>query len=391
MKTLRLLPALALLLAACQQTPDRAAGLPHEADPVLHAPAQLAGDSFALDMFRELAATQRGNIVFSPASLEDMLRLLRQCTAGSTRGELNDLPLGSTGVRSATRLRSVHALFVDEGATCDKQRAALYRVPFLRAPSSAVDAINTWCNEGTQGLIPQLVSEADVTPLTRLMALNAIYLKETWLRPFAQDATADAPFRKADGSCTTVPLMQERNNFRYAEGRDWQAVALFYRRDGRAGEPACFIGILPKGDARAFARSMNVQKYNRIRRALAATEPQDVEVALPKMDIDGNIVSLKQALMRQGLKKCFSHSANFGGITDEPLYVANVLQRARLIVTEESTEAAAATTAIAPWLLEGESEAQKPRRIRFDRPFVWAIGDLTTGAAPLFLGFIEEP
>ena len=32
-----------------------------------------------------------------------------------------------------------------------------------------------------------------------------------------------------------------------------------------------------------------------------------------------------------------------------------------------------------------------PPAIRFDRPFIWAIGDLTTGAAPYFMGLFEQP
>ncbi len=395
MKPSLILPALALLLGACQQQPGSTGGLPYEADPVLHAPAQLAGDSFALNMFRELAATRRGNIVFSPASLETTLRQLRRCTAGSTRGELNDLPLGKAGVGSATRLRSANMLFVDEDVKLRSQDSPedgcgmVRRVPFLRDSAAAADSINEWCDGMTQGLITELVSRTDITPLTRLVALNAIYLREQWLRPFDEGATeSEGRFRKADGTTTRTALMQQTAAFRHAEGSDWQAVALFYRRDGRKGEPACFIGILPKGDARAFARGMDVQKYNRIRRALAAAEPREISLTLPKMDVDGGIVPLMAALKKQGLKKCFSEHADFGGITDEPLYVADILQRARLIVTEEETEAAAATAAIAPWLLEDEA-APKPPAIRFDRPFVWAIGDLTTGAAPFFLGLYE--
>ncbi len=399
MKTKLLLPVLALLLAGCQarlsdslEPPGASAsGRPAEAAPVLHAPAQLAGDRFALDMFRELAATQRGNLVFSPASLETLLRLLREGAAGRTRAELNDLPMGKAKVKSAVALHSANALFVDKGVKLKRQPAALHRVPFATDPSEAVDAINDWGEEETQGLIPRVLNRGDVDGNTRLVALNAVYLNEKWLRPFDEDASEETGrFRKADGSTVRATLMHNTASYRYAEGSDWQAVALFYRRDGRAGEPVCFIGILPKGDARAFAKRLSLQKYNRIRRALAVSEPQELELTLPKMDLECGPLPLVPALMRQGLRSCFSPAAaNFSGLTDEKIFVQDVQQCARIIVTEESTEAAAVTTGLIPWLLVDDKA--RPKALRFDRPFVWAIGDLTTGAAPLFLGICEEP
>ncbi len=387
-----LLPLLALALPACSPAPSGAPALPPEPEPVLHAPAQLAGDRFALDMFRELAATQGGNIVFSPASLESLLRLLRSCAAGSTRGELNDLSLGKAGVASALQLRSADALFVDEGLALRNPPTGVRRVPLLRQPDRAAQAVNDWCHEQTEGLITSLVSETGLREeQPAMLALNALYLNERWLHPFDEDATrTEGRFLRADGSSTRVPLMQQRADFRYAEGSDWQAVALFYRRDGQPGEPACFIGILPKGDARAFARGMGVEKYNRIRRALAAGEPQEVDVTLPRMDIDGEAVSLRASLMKLGLRRCFSNAADFSKLTGELVRLSDIVQRARIIVTEESTEAAAVTMAPAPWL-QAETEPPKPKCIRFDRPFIWAIGDLTTGAAPFFLGLCENP
>ncbi len=386
-KLLALSAAAALCACAPASTaePER-----YEADPKLTAPATLAGDRFALDMFRELASTQAGNIIFSPASLEAVLHLLREGAAGTTRAELDALAMGRQGVATAMQLQNANALFVAEKLKLKLANAPVHRTDFADAAGSA-EAINQWCSDKTRGLIPSIVSPEALGDSTRMVAINALYLKEKWLRPFDEHATHEqGRFHKADGSTATTPLMRRTAQFRYAEGADWQAVALFYRRDGRPGEPACFIGILPKGNARDFARGLTAQQYDAIRLALAQSALQEVFVTLPKMDVDSGAVSLKPALLKQGLGTAFSDAADFSGFADEPLFLADVLQRCRVIVSEKETEAAAVTAAIVAQCA-APIERPRPKHICFDRPFIWAIGDLTTGAAPYFLGLCEQP
>ncbi len=366
-------------------TPDP----PFEADPELEVAGSIAGDLFALDLFRVLAAEGSGNITFSPASLESVLHLLKEGAAGTSKHALNKLPLGRQNVKSAMQVRSANALFVADELKLKTAAAAVQRVPFASDPAGAVRAINDWFRENTKGLISKIATEQSITFNTRLVLANAIYLKELWLRPFDKDATEEnGDFHCGDGSTVNVALMCQKDDFRYAEGADWKAVALFYRTDGRAGEPGCFIGILPKGNARAFARGMTLEKYDGIRRALARSAPQEVRVFLPRMDIDSSIRSLKPALCKLGLAELFSDKADLSGFADEPLALSDVLQRCRVIVSEKETVAAAVTIGTVPWLFIPDDE---PREIRFDRPFIWGIGDLTTAAPPYFIGFCEKP
>ncbi len=371
-------------LLSCSEAAPR-----HEGNPVLHAPASYAGDRFALNMFRELAATQSGNITFSPASLEAVLHLLRAGAAGSTRAALDALPLGQQGIASAMQVKSANALFVAEDMSLKTRPADLHRAPFATQPGRAVKAINAWCDKQTRGLVPEIATEQDIDRNTRLVALNAVYLKETWLRPFdAFNTDERGRFTGADGRELMVPLMYQSADFRYAEGEDWQAVALFYRRDGRPGEPGCFIGILPRGDARAFARELSVERYDAIRRALAGSTPQRTSVALPKMDIDSGSVSLKSALEKQGLSVLFGMQADFSNFADEDLFLSNVLQRCHIVVSEKETEAAAVTMGV---VRTKSAVMPRPQVIHFTRPFIWAIGDLTTAAPPYFIGLCESP
>ncbi len=399
MKTRLLLP-LFLLAAGCTPEPSPATpepDPPFEADPVIRAEAAAPADRFALDVFRALAADSEvsGNIILSPASLEAVLHLLREGAAGRTRASLDALPLGRPGVRSAMRVQSANALFVEESLKLRKLPAELHRASFLTAPDKAVREVNAWCHEKTHGLVPEIARPGDFTPDTRLVALNAVYLKETWLRPFDKHSTEqEGEFSAADGRRLSVPLMHQKTDLRYAEGADWQAVALFYRRDGRPGEPGCFIGILPKGNARAFAQKLTPERFDAIRRALAVTRPQETCVTLPKMDVDSGIVSLKKPLSQLGLAGLFSPGADFSAFFEspsvaEPLCLGEVKQRCHVIVSEKETEAAAVT--MGPMLCAAVMPEEPPAEIHFTRPFIWAIGDLTTAAPPYFLGLCESP
>ncbi len=389
--TLLILAAAALLLPlAIADTPAAAACCDE-----LAVPGTLAGDRFAFGLFRVLAAEGRGNVTFSPASLEASLRLLAQGAAGTTRGLLGTLPLGRRQVDSAMQVHSANALFAEEGLPLKATPAPVQRVPFSTRPQEAAAAINAWCSRETQGLVPRIVDGADISPDTRLTIVNALYLKEKWLKPFDADATDEqGSFTRADGTTLRLPLMHRVADFFYAEGEDWQAVALFYRpgtgyRKGKE-EPGCFIAILPKGDARAFAKGLTPERYDAIRRALVTGGMQEVSVMLPRMDIDSGACSLRAPLAAMGLGSLFTPESDFSGFADERLYLSDVLQRCRVLVEEEGTEAAA-VTAMPSVVLSLDVEKPEPKSIHFTRPFIWAIGDLTTAAPPYFLGLCEEP
>lgn len=97
--------------------------------------------------------------------------------------------------------------------------------------------------------------------------------------------------------------------FRYAEGEDWQAVALPYKTEGRIGEPGYFIGILPKGNAHQFAAQLTPQKYQSIRRALAEEDStQTLLVKLPRFRIDTGRIQLNELLQVLGVKSIYERS-----------------------------------------------------------------------------------
>ena len=382
---MRLPWGIALVVTSC--IPGKEAP-PHEADPQITVPQNMCSDALAVSLFCETVKVQPGNVVISPAGAEAVLRMLQQGARGEVAAELAALPMGAADVPTTMQPTAASAVFVDDSLRLNSGISAggVIKAPLSTAPAQAVAQINAWAGAHTRGLVPELLGADALSQQgpTRMVLANAMVLQEKWLRPFSPDKTSRAPFRCSDGTVVTADMMQRQSDFRYAEGVDWQAVALFYRTDGRKGNPGCFMAILPKGDARAFATELTPEKYTAIRRALAKADPQEMVVALPKFTVNPPALSLRKPLQACGAKLLFCYTADWGGFTDEELRVQDLVQRCYVQVDEQGTRAAAATAALM-------MQRCLPMEMTFNRPFLWVITDLTTPAAPYFMGLVERP
>lgn len=347
--------------------------------------AAVRGDALALDLFRELVAERSGNMIFSPRSLEAVLGLLEQGAQGDALELLKGLPGGDLKVASAMKVQSADALFVAEDLKLRRAFDDVRPVPFATNPAEAVSLINAWCAEQTRQLIPSLVDASSVTKSTRMVAANAIYLEERWLHPFPAEQTAPLVFTLSDGSSVRVPMMNTTASFAYAQGDDWAAVALPYREQ-QPGEPGCMVAVLPRGPLADFVDGLSPEKWEGIRAALAAAPLREVSVVMPTFELCTPVQSLRAAMERRGMSLLFD-GADWSGFTAEPLVLSDVLQRCYVKVDEQGTKAAAVTGA----MMNRMSIGPRPQTIWFNRPFMWVITDLTSPAAPYFMGVVERP
>ena len=108
-------------------------------------------------------------------------------------------------------------------------------------------------------------------------------------------------------------------------------------------------------------------------------------VFLPRFDVAGNI-DLSDHMKATGFGALFSDSAAFPGLTGNPLLLSRVSQDIRVRTREEGSAAAAVTTAE----MTRSGGLQTVREIRFDRPFLFVIGQATTGAI-VAMGVVGNP
>jgi serpin B len=124
---------------------------------------------------------------------------------------------------------------------------------------------------------------------------------------------------------------------------------------------------------------------------------RDVDLSLPKFKLEPPTIPLSDKLKALGMKTAFDMpkgSANFERIAprkpDDYLAISEVFHKTFIAVDEKGTEAAAAT-AVAMMTMAGiTSPPPPPIVVKVDRPFIYAIQHVLSGAC-LFIGRVTDP
>ena len=187
---------------------------------------------FAFKLFRELAGGDGSNVFFSPASVMLCLAMVHEAATGETRQamakalEIADLNPVDTGLAIAelrapfrqrracggVEVRGANALWCSDRVQVRPEYAARVRDTYDAelatadfGAGNAVPRINAWVNQKTKGKISHIVDA--LSPLTALVAVNAIYFKGRWTRTFERKLTRDGLFTTATGQKKQLPMM----------------------------------------------------------------------------------------------------------------------------------------------------------------------------------------
>ena len=400
--------------------------------------AAAAINAFGVDLYKRLLADgtldQARGAVLSPTSIVFALAMARAGARGETAAQMDkvmrsagadtlatamnalDRALASRSGRFAVYggesggdvlLKIANAPFAQEGMPLEqpyldtlasRYGAGVRLVDYRTDPEAARKVVNAWVKKQTAGRIPNLLAEPDVNALTRLVLVNAVSLKAPWLNPFEATATSPGRFTRADGSRVSVPMMDLTTcqgtglcNLPYAVGAGWRAAELPYVGDALA------MTIIVPDDLAAFERGLTAQKLTRITGALQTSPPgapdvaYDVTVTMPRFGVESR-ADLADALIAMGMPLAFDvDNADFSGISPiarkTGLYIKKVIHQANIDVDEKGTEAAAATAVV---MATGGGPELKQIDFKIDRPFLFFIRDMPTGAI-LFMGRVTDP
>lgn len=256
----------------------------------------------------------------------------------------------------------------------NKFSSDLYTTDFFKDPENSATKINEWIAESTEGMIKNMVSPADVKAF-KMAIVNAIYFKQSWKNKFHNDYTKDEEFTNLDGSKSIVPLMFNRNHYLAYEGENEKIIQLPY-----ADDKTSMIVILPN-KMKNYRLSMNT--FNQLNKQLYN---QEVRLHLPRFTFETKTFELKPFLNKLGLGHAFSDFADFSKMRKEKdLKIGTALHKAKIIVNEEGTEAAAATVI---GMVRTTSVSYNPppvMEMRVDQPFYYFIQDNSTQTI-LFMG-----
>lgn len=400
----RIIAAALVSLGICSA--NAIANIPEDANQKVGA----MNNAFALDLYGHLADKQ-GNLLFSPTSIQTALAMTWAGARGQTAEQmartlhLDQTPhageqlgsllrdLNSGGAKSGYELSVANALwglkaypflpaYLD---TVEKNYGGhLAELDFTADPEGSRQAINQWVANQTRDKIQDLMPQGSITPATRLVLTNAIYMKGKWQQPFEHSQTHDADFFQSPSRKVTAPFMFQFSHFRYAEDADVQVLELPYG----TGELAMRIFLPRRSDQlTALEHSLADSRFAELSGKL---QRQEVRVWLPKFKTEASY-HLEDVLPGMGIKLAFEpHQADFTGMTSQSQFFINtVIHKAYINTDEEGTEAAAATgvgmraTAIM-------AHPPEPKQFRADHPFVFAIVHQPSGAI-LFLGRLMSP
>lgn len=259
---------------------------------------------------------------------------------------------------------------------------------YKKDPTGATKHINNWVAKQTRERIRDLIPKP-LDVLTRLVLVNAIYLKAPWSKEFNADATTPEPFHVHGKEAVDLPAMQQVGDFRYGKGNGFTTVALPY-----SGSDLQFVILLAEKTNGLEAMEKKITAKDLA--DCAKTPVSKVFLHLPKFKFEPPTLQLSEQLKALGMKTAFDipqGSANFDRMAprkpDSYLAISKVFHKTFIAVDEKGTEAAAAT-AVVMMELTARREMSEPIEVKVDRPFLYAIQHVPSGAC-LFLGRVTDP
>ncbi|MEJ2616006.1 MAG: serpin family protein [Ignavibacteriaceae bacterium] len=241
---------------------------------------------------------------------------------------------------------------------------------------SAIDIINSWVNQNTNGKINEILERIPVDAVMYL--INAIYFKAEWKYKFDQSLTIDGLFTSADGSNLPCKMMVQANNFNYLSNDLFQAVDLPY------GDSLFSMTILLPNPGKDIDEIINLFNQENWNLWLDSFNVKEGKIWLPKFEIKYSL-KLNDVLIALGMGIAFSNAADFTGIYPPGgIWISEVKHKTYIKVDEEGTEAAAATS------VEFVKGINSSFRLKFNKPFIYIIRERNSNTI-LFIGKMVNP
>jgi len=367
-----------------------------------------AMNAFTTASFKQLMGGG-ANLILSPFNIATALSMALAGARGRTAGEIQsvlhlhydstyDAALGAlladltrAGNTGGNELYTANGLWVQKGLAiqpafentlANNYRAPLTPLDFIANPEAARSQINRWTEEHTKEKIKNLFQAGSLDSQTRLVLTSAIYFYGKWQDPFVTSRTQPAPFTPPTGATTQANFMNQTSHFGYTETPSTQILEMRY-----AGTGIAFDVLLPKvlTGLPDLEKSLTLENLTGW---LGNLTTRNVQLSLPKFRAESEF-SLRNALSTMGMPTAFTDKADFSGIDPKcGLAISEVVHKAFVDVSEQGTEAAAATgITMRATAMRMPEEAVV---FRADHPFIFLIRDTRTGVV-LFIGRLMNP
>jgi serine protease inhibitor len=364
---------------------------------------------FAFDLYAKLK-DKPGNLFFSPYSISTALALAYAGADGNTKEQMAATlhydpsisdnrfhklfgqlakTFNQQGQKGGCQLSIANALWLQKDFQFQSAYlklmesnydAAFETVDFEKNAEPVRQKINQWVEDKTNRKIQELFKKDSLSEQSRLVLTNAVYFKGNWTLPFSKDNTKDTPFYINKSDTIDIPMMYQKEHFKYADCGMVSLLELPYE-----GKSLRMIILLSKDidGIGQLEKQLNPDQLGRWQKELSS---QEVMVYLPQFKTTCEF-ALADTLKKMGMTDAFTDAADFSGMAKyEGLFISSVVHKAFVEVNEEGTEAAAATGVVVG--LTG-MPAPSPMFCA-DHPFIFMIQDNTTNSI-LFIGRVADP
>ena len=258
------------------------------------------------------------------------------------------------------------------------------KVDFKWSSEEARKEINNWVEKNTARKIKGFLPPGSVNQDTRLALINAIYFKGTWQHAFLQERTYHAPFYTSSDlkNIFEVEMMSRTAKHNYFTDEEKQCKILELPYSG--GEISMFI-VLPH-EVNGVSELEKMLTTDILFRWVNSVENTTVEMSLPKFILSQHF-ELKEVLYKLGVIDIFEPDlSDLSGLSSvERLHVSHVIHKAHVHVTEQGTEAAAASGV----LIQKRSIDPHPE-FHANHPFLFFIYHKSSHVI-LFIGRVSRP
>ncbi|XP_031627896.1 antichymotrypsin-2-like [Contarinia nasturtii] len=367
--------------------------------------------TFTIDLYQQCVQhSVNENVFLSPLSILSALALLSQATEGNTFNEMiNSLHLNENKTAVANQINAYNTLiqngagqstlsianqiYVKQGYSlnphfkevAEKQFSSGVESINFENGSEAAQIINHFVEEKTHDKINNLVTPESIDSSSAVVLVNAIYFKGNWKNRFDKEQTKKRDFYISETETVSVDFMQITSNFKFRRSDELDADVLELKY---ADSKFSFLIVLPRQRTGLSVVESKLKNYDIAK--VTNGYPYGFEVIMPKFKIEYE-VNLNEILKNLGMSEMFdAHKANLSGLleTPEKLFVSDVVHKAFIEITEEGSEAAAATI-VGITLISYPPQPVQPLKFIVDHPFMYYIWDTETKTA-LFAGRITN-
>ncbi|XP_057556137.1 serpin B13 isoform X3 [Hippopotamus amphibius kiboko] len=223
--------------------------------------------------------------------------------------------------------------------------ASMEPVDFVNAADESRKKINSWVESQTNEKIKDLLPDGSLSSSTKLVVVNVVYFKGQWDSEFKKENTKEEEFWLNKSTSKSVQMMRQRQSFSFLILEDLQAkiLGLPYKNN----DLTMFV-LLPN-DIDGLEKIIDKITPEKLIEWTSPghMEERHVSLHLPRFEVEGSYdpeVLLAAMGMGGGFSEWRGDYVSDSGLSSRSGVPAHkFLHRSLLVVTEEGSEAEAAT------------------------------------------------